>query len=184
LRELKSTPKSPTHPSHECDGRVRDPDAMNVLPTPKPTRKAEALSRPPPTICSWTLTLFFFPPLFFLHPCSSRAPLIRDRSSSPFLVFCINVVSLSTSPTDLRAWSRPSERNLHKAGIVEVYNKGVRKWATAAALQLAILKQLLQKMGKSRFALSCNNRCALPNSFSWRSSDNRKHHFRALQKVN
>jgi hypothetical protein len=48
---------------------VRDPDAMNVLPTPKPTRKAEALARAPPTIASscegnaalkkWHLRLIF-----------------------------------------------------------------------------------------------------------------------------
>ena len=37
---------------HECDGRVRDPDAMVVPPTPKPTCKAEALVRTPQTIAS------------------------------------------------------------------------------------------------------------------------------------
>ena len=37
---------------HECDVRTRDPDAMVVPPTPKPTCKAEALSRAPPTIAS------------------------------------------------------------------------------------------------------------------------------------
>jgi hypothetical protein len=37
---------------HECDGRVRDPDAMVGPPTPKPTRKAEALVGAPPTIAS------------------------------------------------------------------------------------------------------------------------------------
>ena len=47
-----TTPKSHTHPSHECDGRVRDPDAMVAPPAPKPTHKAEALSRAPPTIAS------------------------------------------------------------------------------------------------------------------------------------
>ena len=26
---------------HECDGQVRDPDAMVAPPTPKPTRKAD-----------------------------------------------------------------------------------------------------------------------------------------------
>ena len=30
---------------HECDVRTRDPDAMVVPPTPKPTCKAEALVR-------------------------------------------------------------------------------------------------------------------------------------------
>ena len=37
---------------HECDGRARDPDAMVAPLTPKPTRKAEALGRAPPTIAS------------------------------------------------------------------------------------------------------------------------------------
>ena len=37
---------------HECDVRTRDPDAMVVPPTPKPTRKAEALAKAPPTIAS------------------------------------------------------------------------------------------------------------------------------------
>ena len=37
---------------HECDGRARDPDAMVAPLTPKPTRKAEALARAPPTIAS------------------------------------------------------------------------------------------------------------------------------------
>ncbi len=37
---------------HECDGRVRDPDAMVAPPTPKPTHKAETLVRAPSTIVS------------------------------------------------------------------------------------------------------------------------------------
>jgi hypothetical protein len=37
---------------HECDGRSHDPDTMVVPLTPKPTRKAEALVRVPPTIAS------------------------------------------------------------------------------------------------------------------------------------
>jgi hypothetical protein len=37
---------------HEYDGRGRDPDAMVAPPTLKPTRKAEALARAPPTIAS------------------------------------------------------------------------------------------------------------------------------------
>jgi hypothetical protein len=37
---------------HECDVRTRDPDAMVVPPTPKPTCKAGALARAPPTIAS------------------------------------------------------------------------------------------------------------------------------------
>ena len=36
----------------ECDGRAHDPDTMVAPPTPKPTRKAEALARAPPTIAS------------------------------------------------------------------------------------------------------------------------------------
>ncbi len=36
----------------ECDGRAHDPDTMVVPLTPKPTRKAEALARAPPTIVS------------------------------------------------------------------------------------------------------------------------------------
>jgi hypothetical protein len=35
---------------HECDGRAHDPDTMVAPPTPKPTRKAEALARAPPII--------------------------------------------------------------------------------------------------------------------------------------
>jgi hypothetical protein len=35
---------------HECDGRVHDPGTMVDPLTPNPTRKAEALSREPPTI--------------------------------------------------------------------------------------------------------------------------------------
>jgi hypothetical protein len=52
INETTTTPKSPTHPSHECDGRARNPEAMAAPPTPKPTRKAEALARAPPTIAS------------------------------------------------------------------------------------------------------------------------------------
>ena len=37
---------------HECDGRAYDPDTMAAPLTPKPTRKAEALVRAPPTIAS------------------------------------------------------------------------------------------------------------------------------------
>jgi hypothetical protein len=37
---------------HECDVPTRDPDAMVVPPTPKPTCKAEALAKAPPTIAS------------------------------------------------------------------------------------------------------------------------------------
>jgi len=33
---------------HACDVRTRDPDAMVVPPTPKPTCKAEALAKAPP----------------------------------------------------------------------------------------------------------------------------------------
>ena len=37
---------------HACDGRAHDPDTMVAPLTPKPTRKAEALARAPPTIAS------------------------------------------------------------------------------------------------------------------------------------
>jgi hypothetical protein len=37
---------------HECDVRTRDPDAMVVPPTPKPTCKGEALAKAPTTIAS------------------------------------------------------------------------------------------------------------------------------------
>ena len=35
---------------HECDGWAHDPDTMVAPLTPKPKRKAEALTRAPPTI--------------------------------------------------------------------------------------------------------------------------------------
>ncbi len=41
-----------TRDIHECDGQAHDPDTMAAPPTPKPTRKAEALARAPPTIVS------------------------------------------------------------------------------------------------------------------------------------
>ena len=37
---------------HECDGRAHDPDTMVAPPTPKPTRKTEALTRASPTMAS------------------------------------------------------------------------------------------------------------------------------------
>jgi hypothetical protein len=51
-KETTTTPKPHTHPSHERDGEARNPGAMTAPPTPKPTRKAEALVRTPPTIDS------------------------------------------------------------------------------------------------------------------------------------
>ena len=51
-KEAPTAPKPHTHPSHECDGQARNPGAMTAPPTPKPTRKAEALARAPPTIVS------------------------------------------------------------------------------------------------------------------------------------
>ena len=51
-KEASTAPKPHTHPSHECDGQARNPGAMTAPPTPKPTRKAEALVRAPPTIAS------------------------------------------------------------------------------------------------------------------------------------
>jgi hypothetical protein len=40
INEAPTAPKSHTHPSHECDGRARDPEATAAPPTPKPTREA------------------------------------------------------------------------------------------------------------------------------------------------
>jgi hypothetical protein len=40
INRAPTTPKSPTHPSHECDGRVRDPDAMSALLTPMTTARS------------------------------------------------------------------------------------------------------------------------------------------------
>jgi hypothetical protein len=36
-----------TREIHKCDGQARDPDTMTVPLTPKPTRKAEALTKAP-----------------------------------------------------------------------------------------------------------------------------------------
>ncbi len=52
IDETPTTPKSPTHPSHECDGRAHDPEAMVAPPTPNPTRKVETLVRAPSTMTS------------------------------------------------------------------------------------------------------------------------------------
>ncbi len=41
-----------TREIHKCDGQAHDPDTMVVPLTPKPTRKAEALAKAPPTIAS------------------------------------------------------------------------------------------------------------------------------------
>jgi hypothetical protein len=41
-----------TRDIHKCDGQPHDPDTMVVPLTPKPTRKAEALTKAPPTIAS------------------------------------------------------------------------------------------------------------------------------------
>ena len=41
-----------TREIHKCDGQAHDPDTMVAPLTPKPTRKAEALARAPPTIAS------------------------------------------------------------------------------------------------------------------------------------
>jgi hypothetical protein len=51
-KEAPTAPKPHTHPSHERDEQARNPGAMTAPPTPKPTRKAEALTRAPPTIVS------------------------------------------------------------------------------------------------------------------------------------
>ena len=41
-----------TRDIHKCDGQAHDPDTMVAPLTPKPTRKAEALAKAPPTIAS------------------------------------------------------------------------------------------------------------------------------------
>jgi hypothetical protein len=41
-----------TRDIHKCDGQAHDPDTMEAPLTPKPTRKAEALAKAPPTITS------------------------------------------------------------------------------------------------------------------------------------
>jgi hypothetical protein len=51
-KEAPTAPKPHTHPSHKCDGQVRNPGEMTVPPTPKPTRKPETLAMAPPTIAS------------------------------------------------------------------------------------------------------------------------------------
>ena len=52
INKAPTAPKPHTHPSHECDGRARNPGAMTAPPTPKPTRKAETLARAPSTSAS------------------------------------------------------------------------------------------------------------------------------------
>jgi len=41
-----------TREIHKCDGQAHDPDTMLTPLTPKPTRKAEALTKAPTTIVS------------------------------------------------------------------------------------------------------------------------------------
>ena len=41
-----------TREIHKCDGQAHDPDTMVAPLTPKPTRKAKALAKAPPTIAS------------------------------------------------------------------------------------------------------------------------------------
>ncbi len=41
-----------TRDIHKCDGQAHDPDTMAAPLTPKPTRKAEAPAKAPPTIVS------------------------------------------------------------------------------------------------------------------------------------
>jgi DNA-directed RNA polymerase subunit N (RpoN/RPB10) len=52
INETPTAPKSHTHPSHECDGWGRDPEATVVPPTPKTTRKDKGLTRTPVVIVS------------------------------------------------------------------------------------------------------------------------------------
>jgi hypothetical protein len=54
-----------TRDIHKCDGQVHDLDTMAAPLTPKPTRKAEALARAPPTIVSSQSP---FPPFFEMVP--------------------------------------------------------------------------------------------------------------------
>jgi hypothetical protein len=57
-----------TREIHECDGQAHDPDTMVAPLTPKPTRKAEALAKAPPTIASFLFleaAVPFFFSLFF-----------------------------------------------------------------------------------------------------------------------
>jgi hypothetical protein len=46
---------------HEYGGRAHDPDTMVTPRTPKPTLKAEALARMPPTIasCKWKTVVYY-----------------------------------------------------------------------------------------------------------------------------
>ena len=52
LETLKEKDEVNKREVHECDGQARDPDTMIAPPTPKPTRKAEALVRKSSTIVS------------------------------------------------------------------------------------------------------------------------------------
>jgi hypothetical protein len=51
-KEAPTTPKPHTHPSHEHDGQPSNPGSMTVPPTPKPTRKAEVLTKALTTMTS------------------------------------------------------------------------------------------------------------------------------------
>jgi hypothetical protein len=57
-KESPTAPKTHTRPSHEQMVKL-NPGTMTVPPTPKPTRKAEALARVPPTIN--IVSVNFFP---------------------------------------------------------------------------------------------------------------------------
>jgi hypothetical protein len=61
-KEAPTAPKPHTHPSHERDGQARNPVAMTAPPTPKPTRKAEALTR---KLLESHFPFFFVSTLFF-----------------------------------------------------------------------------------------------------------------------
>ena len=60
IDEEPTTPKSHTHPPHECDGRVRDPEVTAVPLTPKSTRKGEVLARTPPTMTSSRMIVVYY----------------------------------------------------------------------------------------------------------------------------
>jgi hypothetical protein len=55
-----------TREIHKCDGQAHDPDTMVAPLTPKPTRKAEALAKAPPTTRLVEFLFFSLSSFFFL----------------------------------------------------------------------------------------------------------------------
>jgi hypothetical protein len=78
---------------HEYDGRAHDPDTMATPPTPKPTFKAEALVREPPTIVSrreedaalrkWSLSRYCCASCILETKTKSEAPQRKPRPYVP-----------------------------------------------------------------------------------------------------